>query len=123
MQSARSTASVESGPALRTVDQYAGQPPYLPVLGVRHDRAAWVRLVRNARCTGSSLAPDEWFPVSAGADRARREAAAAIAVCMTCLVRPQCLAFSLQHWDIGRHGVWGGLVTAERAALRRGVRP
>jgi hypothetical protein len=31
----------------------------------------------------------------------------------------QCLALSLRHWDIGQHGVWGGLVAAERAALRR----
>lgn len=26
---------------------------------------------------------------------------------------------SLRHWDTGQHGVWGGLVPAERAALRR----
>ena len=122
MLSACSTALVDPGPAVRILDQDAGQPPHLPVTGVRHDWAAWARLVRNARCTDGSLAPDEWFPVSAGADRARRETAAAIAVCMTCLVRTQCLAFSLQHWDIGRHGVWGGVVTAERAALHRGVK-
>jgi hypothetical protein len=27
-------------------------------------------------------------------------------------------ALSLRHWDIGQHGVWGGLVPAERGALR-----
>ena len=68
------------------------------------------------------LAPDEWSPVRAGADRARRETAAAIPVCMTCLARTQCLGFSQQHWDIGRNGVWGCVVIAERAALRRGVK-
>jgi hypothetical protein len=26
---------------------------------------------------------------------------------------------SLRHWGIGQHGIWGGLVPAERAALRR----
>jgi len=29
------------------------------------------------------------------------------------------LALSLRHWDTGRHGVWGGLVAAGRAHLRR----
>jgi transcription factor WhiB len=51
--------------------------------------------------------------------KARREAAAAIAVCITCPVRAQCLTLSLRHWDIGQHGVWGGMVPAERMALRR----
>jgi hypothetical protein len=49
---------------------------------------------------------------------ARQEAAAAIAVCAACLVRGECLALSLRNWDIGRHGVWGGLVAADRAQLR-----
>jgi hypothetical protein len=37
-------------------------------------------------------------------------------------VRGHCLTLSLQHWDIGQHGVWGGLVSADRARLRRRVR-
>jgi hypothetical protein len=52
---------------------------------------------------------------------ARQEAAAAIAVCTACRVRDQCLTLSLRHWEIGEHGVWGGLVTAERAELRRRI--
>jgi hypothetical protein len=36
-------------------------------------------------------------------------------------VRGHCLTLSLQHWDIGQHGVWGGLVAADRARLRRRV--
>jgi hypothetical protein len=63
----------------------------------------------------------QWFPVSTGARQARHEAAAAIAICNSCLVRTRCLALSLQHWDIGKHGVWGGLVAPERARLRRRV--
>ena len=58
------------------------------------------------------------FPSALTLD-ARRDAAAAIAVCQACRVRAQCLELSLRHWDIGQHGVWGGLVAAERAALRR----
>jgi hypothetical protein len=38
---------------------------------------------------------------------------------MACPVRAQCLELSLQHWDVGQHGVRGGLVPAERAELRR----
>ena len=74
---------------------------------------------RNARCADGTLDPDEWFPVSAEAGAARREAAGAIAICMACPVRGACLELALRHWTIGQHGVWGGLVAAERAALRR----
>jgi Transcription factor WhiB len=72
-----------------------------------------------ASCARSSKDPNEWFPDSASATDARREAAEAIAVCDSCLARACCLELSLRHWDIGQYGVWGGLVPAEREALRR----
>jgi hypothetical protein len=81
----------------------------------------WALVIRHARCSDGGLDPDQWFPVSADPRRARKEAAAAIAICATCPVRGHCLTLSLQHWDIGRHGVWGGLVAADRARLRRQV--
>ena len=77
---------------------------------------------RQARCADSGLDPDQWYPVSTEPARARHEAAAAIAVCTSCPVRAQCLELSLRHWDIGQHGVWGGLVAADRADLRRRAR-
>ena len=83
------------------------------------DRALWVHVIRLAACGDSGVEADEWFPVSPDVRRARRDAAAAIAVCQACPVRVQCLALSLRRWDLGQHGVWGGLVAAERAALRR----
>jgi hypothetical protein len=83
------------------------------------DYALWAQVARYARCADSGLGPDEWFPVSIDAARARHEAAAAIAVCTGCSVRAQCLELSLRHWDVGQHGVWGGLVAADRARLRR----
>jgi transcription factor WhiB len=83
------------------------------------DQALRARVIRNARCADGRLDPDAWFPLSAEPGKARQEAAAAIAVCTACRVRGQCLEFSLQHWDIGQHGVWGGLVAADRAKLRR----
>jgi hypothetical protein len=86
--------------------------------GPVNGQSLWTQVVTHARCAEGGLDPDQWFPVSAEAGRARQEAAAAIAVCTTCPVRDQCLALSIRHWDIGQHGVWGGLVAAERARLR-----
>ena len=83
------------------------------------DDALWAWVARQARCADSGLDPDQWYPVSIEPARARHEAAAAIAVCIGCPVRAQCLEVSLRHWDIGQHGVWGGLVATDRADLRR----
>jgi hypothetical protein len=109
----------DSGQAVPTLGGVTVRAPYPPVAVAFADQASWARVIRHARCADSSLDADQWFPVSAEIDKARLEAAAAIAVCITCPVRSQCLALSLRHWDIGQHGVWGGLVAAERAALRR----
>jgi WhiB family transcriptional regulator, redox-sensing transcriptional regulator len=90
----------------------------LPIQRLTDDAlGAWV--AAQARCADSGLDPDQWYPVSIEPAGARHEAAAAIAVCTSCPVRAQCLELSLRHWDIGRHGVWGGLVAADRAELRR----
>ena len=83
------------------------------------DDALWARVARQARCADSGLDPDQWYPVSTEPAQARHEAAAAIAVCTRCPARAQCLELSLRHWDIGQHGVWGGLVATDRAHLRR----
>lgn len=91
----------------------------LALLGPFTDQISWARVARHARCADGDLDPDQWFPVSTDAGSAHQEAAAAIAICTSCLVRGQCLALSLRHWEIGQHGVWGGLVAAERTALHR----
>jgi hypothetical protein len=83
------------------------------------DQALAAEVSRKARCADGTVDPDEWFPVSTDAEAARREAASAIAICTACPVRGMCLELSLRHWTIGQHGVWGGLVAADRAALRR----
>jgi Transcription factor WhiB len=83
------------------------------------DGALWARVARQARCADSGFDPDQWYPVSIEPAQARHEAAAAIAVCASCPVRAQCLELSLRHWDIGQHGVWGGLIATDRAYLRR----
>lgn len=90
----------------------------LPVQRLTGD-ALRAQVARQARCADSGLDPDQWYPVSTEPARARQEAAAAIAVCIGCPVRALCLELSLRQWDIGQHGVWGGLVAADRAYLRR----
>lgn len=84
-------------------------------------RSSWSWVIRHALCRYVSLDPDQWFPASAEAQCARQQASAAIAICHGCPVRAQCLAMSLRYWDIGQHGVWGGLVSAERATLRHRI--
>jgi hypothetical protein len=84
------------------------------------DRELAGRVYRQARCVGSCLDPDEWFPVATDVARARDQAAKAIAVCACCPVRAYCLELSLRRSaDIGAYGVWGGLVEGERRVLRR----
>jgi hypothetical protein len=92
-----------------------------PMPGRFTEPALWALVIRHARCSDGGLDPDQWFPVSADPGQARQEAAAAITICTTCPVRSHCLTLSLRRWDIGQHGVWGGLIAADRARLRRQV--
>ena len=99
---------ISDDPANRTLTAVIS-PDHLapPVPGSSADQPSWAGLIRHARCADAGLDPDQWFPVSTEAAKARHEAAAAIAICGSCLVRAGCLALSLRHWDIGQHGVWG----------------
>jgi hypothetical protein len=73
----------------------------------------------RARCVGTEVDPDAWFPVATRWQQACAEAASALALCAVCPVRGECLEFSMRQWgEVGRHGVWGGLLEAERAAVR-----
>jgi len=119
MAVSRTLAPADYGPTAPAVERATGGPPSPPVAIPDTDRALWARVIRYARCTGSSLDPDQWFPVSVDIGKARQEAAAAITVCTACLVRAECLAVALRHPEIGQHGVWGGLVAAERVTLPR----
>jgi WhiB family redox-sensing transcriptional regulator len=75
---------------------------------------------RYGRCVSSRIDPDRWFPVANDVVLAREEAADAIAVCVACPVRAECLEYSLRHGsDFSVYGVWGGMVEGERRLLRR----
>jgi WhiB family transcriptional regulator, redox-sensing transcriptional regulator len=84
------------------------------------DRMLWGIVIGQAACSTSGRSPDDWYPVSAPAGTARREAAEAIAVCAACPVREECLELALRNWTVGQHGVWGGTAPAERQELRTG---
>jgi hypothetical protein len=109
-----------SPPAWHGPGQQAGQPERAnPATLTDEQLSGWV-MSPLARCAVTAIDPDEWFPVATTAKAARAEAAHALALCMVCPVRAECLELSLRHWHaVGRHGVWGGLVETERAAVRR----
>jgi transcription factor WhiB len=72
-----------------------------------------------ASCTDSGQDTAAWFPASDDVDTARVQAAPAIALCNTCPLRNECLEFSMRYWYRGgNEGVWAGLVSPERLALR-----
>jgi hypothetical protein len=110
-----------SGHTARARGKAAIQRSHTSGPGPVADQPSWPWVIRHALCHHVSLDPDQWFPASADAESARHEAAAAIAICHGCPARAQCLAMSLRHWDIGQDGVWGGLVSTERATLREQV--
>lgn len=121
MTASPGTPRARIAPSGRTRDGMTTPPPHPLRRAAAVDHALRAQVTRYARCADSGLDPDQWFPVSVDPASARQEAAAAIAVCTSCLVRGECLVLSLRHWDIGQHGVWGGLVAADRARLRRGL--
>ncbi len=75
-----------------------------------------------AGCAGTALDPDEWYPIAAKAERARAEATRALAVCTACPV-PRPSAWNCRYGPgaaaMRQHGIWGGLVEADRNSLRR----
>lgn len=58
--------------------------------------------------------PEAWFPEKGGSVREAK------AVCSSCDVREQCLAYALEHQE--RFGIWGGLSERERRQLKKNPR-
>jgi WhiB family redox-sensing transcriptional regulator len=63
-----------------------------------------------------SADPELFFPIS-DSGPALNQTAEAIAICATCRVRRECLAFALRTGQV--YGIWGGTTEHERAAARR----
>ena len=67
----------------------------------------------NGNCAGQP--PALFFP-DKGANG--REIAVAKGLCQACIVRSECLEYSLSSYD-GRFGIWGGKTERERRAIKR----
>lgn len=65
--------------------------------------------------------PELFFPVGTTGP-ALLQIAEAKAVCATCPVAAQCLAWAMDAGPMAEFGVWGGLSEDERRALRRAER-
>ena len=70
----------------------------------------------KAACKGMDLAT---FIIEPGERYSKTRISEAKAVCATCLVRPECLAESLQYstTTLECYGIWGGLTWKERSEL------
>ncbi len=53
-----------------------------------------------------------WYPAPGAPDRELRD------ICNSCLVSSECLAFALEHDEVG---IWGGSSANERKKLRRAM--
>ena len=60
--------------------------------------------------------PELFFPIGTTGP-ALRQVQDAIRICQACLVRPQCLAWALEHGITD--GIWGGTTADQRRAMRR----
>ena len=76
----RTLASEDSPPTAHAPDWATARPPYLQMAEPFTDQVVWARVIRHARCADGSHDPGQWFPVSVQIEKARQEAAAAIAV-------------------------------------------
>jgi WhiB family redox-sensing transcriptional regulator len=85
----------------------ATEPPAVDHLLELLDRPAWQR---DALCREYAGKVD-FFPARG------QSLEPAKALCLGCLVRPECLLYALEHDE--PHGVWGGLSTQERRDLVR----
>ncbi len=83
-------------------------------LGCRDDVlrpiANWME---HGSCRNLAYDPDWWWPDHN--DPAGGNTPLALSICGQCKVRDLCLDYALQHRE--RHGIWGGLLPAARAAL------
>jgi molecular chaperone GrpE len=96
--------------------EYAGADPARIIDGVRAVRDQAVRVLAELGFPRRDDTGEKFDPA-----RHNAEARTALALCAACPVRAECLEFALRHRrGVGRHGIWGGLVEAERASAYRG---
>jgi WhiB family redox-sensing transcriptional regulator len=57
--------------------------------------------------------PEAFYPEKGGSTREAKR------TCRACEVRAECLEYALEHEDVGRFGIWGGMSERERRRLKR----
>lgn len=71
--------------------------------------------VSEAACIGHD--PTFWFPEESGPKLSQYHEMTAKAICNDCPIQAQCLEMAMSSNE--KWGIWGGLMPAERQALRR----
>lgn len=93
-------------------NRYGDPRAHIPIGKRRRKQATATTWMADAACAHH---PDDlWFPTRGAQEE---DLALAYAICDTCPVRDECLAYALDQ-NI-TFGVWGGKSGAERRALRR----
>lgn len=73
-----------------------------------------ILFLKEAACCDAGIDPDSFFPMNKHITSTNRMARK---VCHKCPVKVECLEYALDNDE--RHGIWGGLFTRERDALKR----
>jgi WhiB family redox-sensing transcriptional regulator len=86
-----------------------------PVVNVKAIEASWIWQVQGA-CRGEDSTLFYYDDNERG-DNKENKTATAKAICGTCKVKQECLAFALQINE--RYGIWGGTTPEERKSIKR----
>ena len=90
-----------------------GLHTYKPLPLVRH------RWMDSAAC--ASVGPYPYFPEGSDSSHIAAQEARAVAVCKSCPVQAECLAYALANDE--RYGVWAGMTPTELNARKGRRRP
>lgn len=69
--------------------------------------------MEHGACRNPNYVADWWWPETSDPEASGTRIA--LNICAYCPVRDLCLDYAIQHKE--RHGIWGGLLPAARAAL------
>ncbi len=81
----------------------------MPELGDDGDDEGLLGWQERALCAQTD--PEAFFPEKGGSTREAKK------VCLSCVVRGECLEYALQNDE--RFGIWGGLSERERGKLKK----
>lgn len=109
MEARKRSGAVESNSAATNVAKNLGAAAVSPSENLLMPLLIDENWQDGANCLG--VDPDLFFPERGASTREAKE------VCRACVVREQCLEYSLQNGE--KFGIWGGLSELERRSIRR----